>query len=65
VLKAAGNEPEAVFFAHLYLGLYYEVLGNRTRALEHIKAAAADRFAVGGYMHAVARVHLGILERGK
>jgi hypothetical protein len=28
--------------------------------------AAADRFApVGGYMHAVARVHLGILKGGK
>jgi outer membrane protein assembly factor BamB len=66
VLKAAGDQPEAVFFAHLYLGLYFEALGNKARALEHITAAAADRFAaVGGYMHAVARVHLGILQRGK
>jgi outer membrane protein assembly factor BamB len=66
VLAAAGDRPEAVFFARLYLGLYFEALGNKTRALEHITEAAADRYApVGGYMHAVAKVHLGILQRGK
>jgi hypothetical protein len=66
VLAAAGDQPEALFFAHLYLGLYFEATGNRARALEHITNAAADRFAaVGGYMHAVARVHLGILKGGK
>ncbi len=66
VLAAAGDQPEALFFAHLYLGLYFEALGNKARALEHITTAAADRFApVGGYMHAVARVHLGILKGGK
>jgi outer membrane protein assembly factor BamB len=66
VLAAAGDQPEAVFFARLYLGLYFEALGNKARALEHIKEAAADRYRqVGGYMHAVARVHLGILQPGK
>jgi hypothetical protein len=66
VLAAAKADPEAVFFAHLYIGLYFEAAGNRARALEHITMAAADRFApVGGYMHAVARVHLGILKGGK
>ena len=52
VLAAAGDQPEAVFFAHLYLGLYFEALGNRARALEHITAAAADRYAAGGRLHA-------------
>ena len=66
VLAAAGDRPEAVFYAHLYLGLYFEALGNKAQALEHITEAAADRYGpVGGYMHAVARVHLGILQRGK
>ena len=66
VLTAAGDRPEAVFYAHLYLGLYFEALGNKARALEHITAAAADRYApVGGYMHAVAKVHLGILQRAQ
>lgn len=64
VLSAAGKQPEALFYAHLYMGLYYEALGVRDRALEHITAAAADRYAqLGGYMHMVARVHLGTLQR--
>ena len=59
VLAAAGTEPDAQFFGHLYLGLYFEALGMKNRALEHITIAAADRFqASGGYMHMVARVHL-------
>jgi lipoprotein NlpI len=58
VLTVAAEEPEAQFYAHLYVGLYFEALGMNTRAVEHIKAAAADRFVgVGGYMHMVARVH--------
>lgn len=64
VLSAAGAQPEAQFYAHLYLGLYFEALGVRDRALEHITAAAAGRYAqLGGYMHMVARVHLGTLQR--
>jgi len=64
VLPAAGVRPESQFYAHLYLGLYFDALGNKERALEHITAAAADRFApVGGYMHTVARIHLGMLQR--
>jgi len=64
VLKAAGSQPSAQFYARLYLGLYFEALGDDRRALEHITAAAADRFAAaGGYMHMVAKVHLGILKQ--
>jgi lipoprotein NlpI len=59
VLSAAGSQPDARFYGHLYLGLYFEALGMTDRALEHIKIAASDRFApYGGYMHMVARVHL-------
>lgn len=66
VLAAAGADPAAQFYAHLYLGLYFEALGNRARVLEHISAAAADRYAgVGGYMSMVARVHLDLLTRPK
>ena len=64
VLKAAGSQPSAQFYAQLYLGLYFEAIGDDRRALEHITAAAADRFAAaGGYMHTVATVHLGILKQ--
>ncbi len=65
VMAAAGDRPDAQFYAHLYVGLYAEALGDKARALEHIKAAADDRFAMGGYMHTVAKLHLGMLQRQK
>ena len=62
VMTAAGADPTAQFYAHLYLGLYLEAHGVDDRAREHIRAAADDRFArVGGYMHLVARVHRSTL----
>ena len=65
VLAAAGGRPESAFYAHLYVGLFYEASGDARRALEHIAAAADDRYlAAGGYMHRVAQIHLGILRRG-
>ena len=54
---------EAEFDAHLYLGLYFEALGDRERTRIHITAAASDRFKpIGGFMHAAARVHLRQLQ---
>lgn len=64
VLAAAGDAPSGRFYAHLYAGLHHEAQGRDGEALEHIRAAAADRYAgVGGYMHMVAAVHLRMLER--
>jgi len=60
VLASAGGQIEAQFYARLYAGLYYEALGDAKRALEHIGVAAQSRYATGGYMHTVARVHLGL-----
>jgi lipoprotein NlpI len=60
-MAAAGNQPTAQFYAHLYVGLYHEALGNEAGAREHIAAAAAERYSSGGYMHMVARVHLRLL----
>ena len=64
VLKAAsaGNPTPAkrqrqLFFAHLYLGLHYEVLGDDKLAREHITKAARE-YQTGDYMGDVARVHL-------
>jgi lipoprotein NlpI len=65
VMAAAGTRPEAQFYAHLYIALYAEALGNTAVALEHITAAADDRYAMGGYMHAVAKVHLARLQKGR
>jgi lipoprotein NlpI len=59
VLSAAGSQPDAQFYSHLYVGLYFDALGMNDRARELITIAAADRFErYGGYMHMVARVHL-------
>jgi len=64
VLTAAGANLSAQFYAHLYVGLYLDATGDRTRAREHLALAAADRYAsVGGYMHDVARVHLKLVGR--
>ncbi len=64
VLKAAsvGNLTPAqrqrqLFYAHLYLGLYFEVLGDDQKAREHITKAAVE-YQTGDYMGEVARVHL-------
>ena len=59
VMKAAGTDPSAQFFARLYIGLYLEATGNRDAGRAQIEIAAEERFArVGGYMHDVARVHM-------
>ncbi|MEO7156503.1 MAG: hypothetical protein ABI039_03010 [Vicinamibacterales bacterium] len=59
VMKTAGSDQTAQFFARLYVGLYLEATGDGVAGRAHIEIAAEDRFAkVGGYMHDVARVHL-------
>ena len=61
---AEGGRASGLFFAHLYVGLYHEALGNDPDARVHLVAAADDRFApAGGYMHMVARVHVDQLDR--
>jgi lipoprotein NlpI len=58
VLTTADGDIGGQFYAHLYVGLFFEALGKADESLQHVKAAADPRFArVGGYMHIVARVH--------
>jgi lipoprotein NlpI len=71
VLKAArAGEPAApelqrrLFYAHLYLGLYSEALGDETQAREHITKAARE-YGGADYMSDVARVHLILRESKK
>ncbi len=60
----AGDAPaelrkQQLFYAHLYLGLYYDALGDKRKALEHLNPAASKyRF---GYMGDVANVHAKLL----
>jgi lipoprotein NlpI len=46
-----------LFYAHLYLGLYFEASHDETRSLDHISKAAGP-FRTDDYMGDVARVHL-------
>jgi lipoprotein NlpI len=64
VLKVAGADSSARFFAELYLGLYFDAAGDRTRAIEHLRRAADPQYhGNGGYMHRVAQLHPLLLAR--
>ena len=63
VMRSAGNDPGAQFYALLYTGLFYEAWKDSDRAIQQITAAAGDRFSSMGYMHTVARVHRDLLSR--
>lgn len=63
VLKAAeagqpspGDLKQRFFYAHLYLGLYYEAAGDTAKAKEHILKASGP-YLVPHYMGDVAKVH--------
>lgn len=62
VLKAAESGEGEVLrnhrcFAHLYLGLYFESVGDNAKAKEHMVKAATD-FKMDHYMGKVAQVHV-------
>src|SRR5262245_41685045 len=57
VIKAAGSGASARFYAHLYVALYAEALGDARSAREHIAEAAKPEYAdAGGYMQMVAGI---------
>ena len=69
VLRAvqAGEPDEAQlarreFYAHLYLGLWFDLQDEREKALGWLEKAAVDHLA-HGYMGDVARVHRDLLHR--
>ena len=47
---------ERLFYAHLYLGLYYEAKGDRKKSLEHI-GTAVEQYKIGHYMWDIAHLH--------
>ena len=62
--RSVAHEDTALFYAHLYMGLYLETLGNLKAAKFHINKAARD-FRFEHYMSDVARVHAGRLQDGR
>jgi lipoprotein NlpI len=59
---AAEQLTERLFYAELYLGLYFDSLGKKTEALEHLTEAVV-KHKIGHYMWDVGRVHLDTLRR--
>lgn len=57
----ASRSRDGMFYAHLYLGLYYDVLGDTAKAREYIRLAAEDPTSAH-YMGDVARVHWRMLQ---
>jgi lipoprotein NlpI len=71
VLKDAQTQPgprqepkSREFYAHLYLGFYSEIVGDKAATKEHLEKALAV-YPHGPYMWAVARTHLKLLEKAK
>jgi lipoprotein NlpI len=51
------------FYAHYYVGMYYEAVGDKEKSLAHIQKAV-EKYPVKHYMMDVAKVHLK-LRKGK
>ncbi len=65
VSESRGAEKQMMqqrFLAHLYLGLYYDVQNEKSKALEYM-TKAAELHDAGGYMGDVARVQQTLLKR--
>ena len=60
-LKDAARK-EALFYAHLYVGLYYEAAGDEAKTREHL-TAAVEKYPIGHYMWDVANVHLARMKK--
>jgi len=58
----AEDKNEAMFYGHLYVGLYYEADGNAEKCKEHM-TAAVEKYKIGHYMWDVANVHLGRMKK--
>ena len=68
VLEAArANRPtpeqlnNLLFYAHFYIGLFFEAEGNAEKAKQHI--LASQEYKVGHYMWAVARHHASLFQK--
>ena len=55
VLKVSKTDND-LFFAHLYLALYWEAVGDSAKMLEHA-ALAANKYAPNDYMGMVGKLH--------
>ena len=67
IAAARAGKPEKeqlnrqLFYAHLYVGIYHDLAGDRKKAMEHLDLAVEHR--IGHYMWDVARVHRDLLKQ--
>lgn len=59
VMKAAKSSRE-LFYAHLYVGIYYDLLNDKAKAFDHLNKATEEH-RIGHYMWDVARIHRDLL----
>lgn len=52
------ERTQRLFYAHLYLGIWYETRDDAKKTLEHLTKAAEEHKIPGHYMWETARVHL-------
>ena len=62
-LKPADRNRQ-LFYAYLYVGIWFDLIGDRGKAIEHLDRAADDH-RIGHYMWDVARVHRDWLKAKK
>ena len=62
--SSASQRNQQLFYAHLYVGLFYEVSGNSKLARKHIDLAAQE-YKTDDYMGEVARVHSELFKKAK
>ena len=64
--KAGQPEPgplsQRLFYAHLYVGIYFDLLNDKKKAFEHLDLAT-EKHRIGHYMWDVARVHRDLLRK--
>lgn len=61
---AVSKTKNQLCYAHLYLALYEEALGNKEKSLSHIKKSAVD-YKMDHYMGRVAQVHFKLRQPQK
>lgn len=59
IIKACGNNRNALCYGHLYLGFHHEAYGRGKEARAHFKRAAVD-YSMDHYMGKVAKIHYGL-----
>jgi lipoprotein NlpI len=51
-----------LFYAHLYVGIYYDLVNDKKKAFDHVNKAAEEH-RIGHYMWDVARIHRDMLSK--